>query len=203
MPDAPGGSANTAAGPERRGRWRWLSFEGLVSGLNSLGTLWIFALMVIINLDVVGRSVFSAPLPGVPELVKLSIVGIVFLQIGHTLRVGRFVRADVLIVRLQRWRPRIGYALESLFHLAGASLFAILFHASRPFFERAWASGEYEGIAGYVTYPVWPIRLIILIGCAAAVIQYLIFVWRSGLVMLGRRAPPSREPAPFPEVPPT
>ena len=203
MPDAPAGSADTAAGPEGRGPWRWLSFEALVSGLNSLGTLWIFALMVIINLDVVGRSVFRAPLPGVPELVKLSIVGIVFLQIGHTLRVGRFIRADVLIVRLQRWRPRIGYALESLFHLAGAALFVILFEASRPFFERAWASGEYEGIAGYVAYPVWPIRLIILIGCTTTAMQYLIFGGRAVLVALGRRAPPSREAAPAPEVPPT
>jgi hypothetical protein len=34
---------------------------------------------------------------GVTELVSLSIVGIVFLQLADTLRVGRFTRADVLL----------------------------------------------------------------------------------------------------------
>ena len=50
---------------------------------------WIFVLMVVINVDVIGRTLFTKPLPGVPELVRLSIVAIVFLQIGSTLRAGR------------------------------------------------------------------------------------------------------------------
>ena len=38
--------------------------------------------MVVISLDVIGRTAFNAPLPGVLELVRLSIVGIVFIQLG-------------------------------------------------------------------------------------------------------------------------
>ena len=48
-------------------------FELLLSGLNSVGTLWIFGLMVVICLDVIGRTAFNSPLPGVLELVRLSI----------------------------------------------------------------------------------------------------------------------------------
>ena len=54
------------------------AFMALVAGLNSVGTAWIFALMVLINVDVLARYFFNAPIQGVAEVVELSIVGIVF-----------------------------------------------------------------------------------------------------------------------------
>ena len=167
---------------DRQLSWQqFLSFEALLSGLNSIGTLWIFVLMAVITLDVVGRTAFNAPLPGVLELVRLSIVGIVFIQIGHTLRAGRITRADNLIITLQRRVPRLGFGIQALFGLAGAAIFLILFKASLPLFFRSWASGEYAGVEGYVTYPVWPVRLIILVGTACAGIQFLLFAGRDAL----------------------
>ncbi len=159
--------------------WRgWLSFEFLLSALNSIGTLWIFALMVVISVDVIGRTAFNSPLPGVLELVRLSIVGIVFIQLGHTLRAGRITRADNLIHALQRKLPRLGFGMQALFELAGTGVFVVLFRASLPLFLRSWASGEYAGIEGYITYPIWPVRLIILIGSACAGVQFLLFAIR-------------------------
>jgi TRAP-type mannitol/chloroaromatic compound transport system permease small subunit len=166
-----------------------LSFEGLLSLLNSIGTLWIFVLMVVISIDVIGRTAFNSPLPGVLELVRLSIVAIVFIQLGHTLRAGRITRADHLIVKLQQRWPRFGFGLQGLFEIAGTAVFVVLFQASLPLFLRSWASSEYAGIEGYVTYPVWPVRLIILIGCFCAGIQFLLFARRDFSVMLTGRAP--------------
>lgn len=48
---------------------------------NALGTLVVLALVVILNLDVIARSVFSEPIPGVYEMVQFSVVMIVFLQL--------------------------------------------------------------------------------------------------------------------------
>ena len=62
------------------------SFFALVAGLNSVGTMWIFALMVLINVDVLSRYLLNAPIQGVSEVVALSIVGIVFLQISDTVQ---------------------------------------------------------------------------------------------------------------------
>jgi TRAP-type mannitol/chloroaromatic compound transport system permease small subunit len=184
----------SSAGEARAPGWRaWLSFETLVSGLNSIGTLWIFALMVVIGTDVVGRTAFNAPLPGVLELVRLSIVGIVFIQLGHTLRAGRMTRADNLLQLLQRRWPRAGYGLQALFGVAGTALFAVLFYASFPFFLRSWNSGEYAGIEGYVTYPVWPVRLIILVGCVCAGLQYLLFAWRDLEIAMRGEGPVAAE----------
>lgn len=172
---------------------RWASFEGLLSGLNSVGTLWIFVLMVIVNADVVGRTAFNSPLPGVPEFMRLSIVGIIFMQLAHTLRSGRITRADGLLNLLQRRWPAAGAALEGLFSLAGAALFAVLFYGSYPFLLRSWRSDEYAGVEGYVTFPIWPVRLIILVGCALACLQFLAFARQQLMVLRGRRATPSAQ----------
>jgi TRAP-type mannitol/chloroaromatic compound transport system permease small subunit len=170
--------------------WQHLfSFEAVLSILNSIGTLWIFALMVVICLDVVGRTVFNSPLSGVLELVRLSIVGIVFIQLGHTLRAGRITRADNLIHILQRRLPRFGYGMQALFELAGTGVFIVLFQASLPLFLRSWSSGEYAGIEGYITYPIWPVRLLILIGSFCAGLQFLLFAWRDVVAAWRGRAP--------------
>jgi TRAP-type C4-dicarboxylate transport system permease small subunit len=165
-------------------------FEMLLSALNSVATIWIVALMVVINIDIFGRTAFASPLPGVPEFVRLSIVGIIFLQIGHTLRAGRITRADGLIRLAERRWPRFGFALQGLYSLCGVALFVILLQASAPLFVNAWTRGEYTGIEGYVTYPVWPVRLFILVGCACAAIQYAIFAWQQFMTAFSGAAGP-------------
>jgi TRAP-type C4-dicarboxylate transport system permease small subunit len=153
------------------------AFAGLLAALNAIGTVWIFVLMLVINVDVVGRTLFTAPLPGVPELVRLSIVGIVFLQIGYTLRSGRITRVESFSAELEQRYPRFALAMRACYSLLGATLFVTLFFSCRPIFVRAWKNGDYAGIEGYVTYPYWPIYLILLIGCACSAAQYLIFAW--------------------------
>ena len=143
--------------------------------LNSIGTVWIFILMIVIVTDVIGRTVFTRPLPGVPELVSLSIVGIVFLQIGQALRSGRITRVDILIEYLDRRVPKASALMQGVFGLLGLALFIALFQACLPLFLRAWTNGDYVGVEGYITYPIWPVRLFMLIGCVGAAIQYALF----------------------------
>jgi TRAP-type C4-dicarboxylate transport system permease small subunit len=142
--------------------------------LNSVGTVWIFLLMLVIVTDVIGRTAFTRPLPGVPELVSLSIVAIVFLQLPHALRSGRITRVETLSDWLAAHVPRFGAALQGLYSLLGVSLFVALFVALQPLFERAWVNNDYVGVEGYITYPVWPVRLIMLTGCVGGAIQYLL-----------------------------
>jgi TRAP-type C4-dicarboxylate transport system permease small subunit len=177
---AAGGSAGGV--PRRR-----KLFAGLLVGLNAVGTVWIFVLMLVINADVFGRTVFSAPLPGVPELVRLSIVGIVFLQIGYTLRSGRITRVESLSIALARRWPRFALAMQGCYSLCGAALFVILFVSCRPIFVRAWTNGDYAGVEGYVTYPFWPIYLILLVGCACSALQFLVFARDEFSRAFGRR----------------
>lgn len=152
-------------------------FQRLGKALNALGTVWIIALMVLINTDVLGRNLLGAPVRGVTELVALSIVGIVFLQLADTLYSGRFTRAEVLLERLKRSRPVLAARLQALFHLVGAALMGIILWAAwGPLFE-AIRIREYVGAIGDFTAPVWPVRLIMLIGLVTTLLTFVLLAW--------------------------
>ena len=142
--------------------------------MNSIGTAWVFVLLVIINLDIGGRAIFNHPIRGVPEIVAMSIVACVFLQIAHTLKVGRLTRSDILMNWLENRYPRVKRFLEGVYYLVGFFLMAILCKASFPFFTKAWRIDEYVGAEGDFMAPIWPVKLIILIGCVAGAIQFMI-----------------------------
>ncbi|MBM3568309.1 MAG: TRAP transporter small permease [Alphaproteobacteria bacterium] len=160
------------------GREPALSFGGLLAGLNALGTVLILFLMALINLDVGLRYFFNSPIRGVPELVGLSIVAIVFLQLAHALRLGKFTRSDVLLGPLLRDRPRIGHGLQMLYHLTGAVLLGIMLWALVPLLVEAWVEDLYVGAKGDFTAPEWPVKLVLVVGSAACAIQFLLLAWQ-------------------------
>lgn len=172
----PSGAAAPAAAHARAGTsygaaLPW-GLHRVTGAMNALGTLWIVALMVLINVDVIGRNLFASPLPGVPEMVALSIVGIVFLQLADTLREGRFTRADILLDRLARSAPRTHDALHALFHGVGAALMLVILWASWEPLAESVRIREYVGAIGTFQAPVWPVRLVTLVGLAATALCY-------------------------------
>ena len=80
---------------------------------------------------------------------------------------------------MQVRHPRLKHVLEGVYYLIGAALMAILFRASIPLFTKAWRIDEYVGAEGDFMAPVWPVKLIILIGCVAGTIQFLIMSYDS------------------------
>ena len=151
-----------------------LGLHHLTGVMNALGTLWILALMVLINADVFGRNLLAAPVRGTTELVSLSIVGIVFLQLADTLRCGRFTRADMLLDQLKRERPVLAARLQALYHGLGALLMAVILWAAWPSLIESIASREYVGALGDFMAPVWPVRLMMLIGLAMTALTFVL-----------------------------
>lgn len=153
-------------------------FAGGVFALGALGTGLILVLAGLIIADVIGREVFGRAVPGVPELVAMSMVSIVFLQLGWALRAERLTRNGSFIERLRESRPAIGHGLETAFSLAGAVVFAMICWTTIPYFAFAWTSGQYfGGVAGFFV-PVWPVKLVTIVGSAAISIQFLLRTWR-------------------------
>jgi len=66
-----------------------------VTWMNGAGVVWIFALMFLITADIVGRAAFGHPIAGVTEMVSLSLVACVFLQLGHAVLRGRLMRVEM------------------------------------------------------------------------------------------------------------
>ncbi len=147
--------------------------DALTQALNVVGTLLIVSLMLLIGLDVIGRGAFGAPISGVPELVSLSIVAIVFLQVPQALRAGRFTRSDAVLGWLKENRPSVARWLELIFDLTAIALLGALLYASWPLFVRAWESNTFVGAVGDFTAPVWPVKLIICIGTVMLMLQFV------------------------------
>ena len=164
------------------------AFGRLVAIFSALGTAWIFFLMVMICADVFSRDAFSAPILGVAEMVQFSIVGIVFLQLPQTLRSGGLTRSDVLLSGIVRRWPRGGYVMQGLFDLTGAALFGIIFFTTVPLLKAAYVNSEFYGSTGVVQIPTWPLKLLILIGCAAMAVQFLLHAWQAARIAAGRIA---------------
>jgi len=154
------------------------AFEIWVVTLNSIGTAWIFLLMLIINADVLARFLFNAPIDGVPEMVALSIVGIVFLQLSDAVRAGRLTRSDGFFNRVIARRPRLGLILNTFYDLCGMAFFVAILVGSVPIFIEAWQGNYYAGTEGILTVPVWPIKLILVISCITVVAVFALLVRR-------------------------
>lgn len=161
-------------------------FSKVVAGLNSAGTALIFIMMVIINVDVFARYLFNAPIDGVTELVELSIVAIVFLQLGDAVRCGRLTRSDGLYTRLINRHPKLGHLLGLFFDLSGAFFFSAILIGALPLLKDAWVRGYFAGNEGLVVIPIWPVRLILVIGCITVTLVFLGFV-RKHLAVLAAK----------------
>ena len=67
------------------------SIDAIITGMNALGSLWIVVLMLMIDADAFGRTFLAHPIHGVNELVEMSLVGIVFMQLADATRRGRTI----------------------------------------------------------------------------------------------------------------
>jgi len=134
--------------------------------LSAIGTLGILLVMLLIAADVVGRFAFGRPIAGVPEIVSMSILAIVFLQLANTLSRGKLTRSDAALSALRRRAPRLADALDAVLHGAGAYLLAVLLQAFHPMFLRSYGRNEMVGAVGQFLAPIWPVHLIVLIGAA-------------------------------------
>jgi len=165
---------------------RWFGcFSGL---LNAAGTVLIGFIMVVVNADIIGRFFFNQPITGVTEMVIMSIAAIVFLQFSDTLRHGRMIQADTLLRVLRPRAPVAYHSLQAFYHLVGAITFAVILYATVPFLMRALASGDAYGNPAVFSFPKWPVRVIMIVGCGAMLVQFLLLTW-AHLLSAVRREP--------------
>ena len=138
-----------------------------------LAAAWAFMLTFFIIADIIGRTVFNAPVYGVPEIVMNSIVMIVFLQAGYAIRSRSMLRADFLA---RRFPPLFGRIVLALGYLLGAAFFLMILYGGWEMAARAWVTGEYEG-EGALRVPAWPTRFTILFGSGVAAFNYLLMAY--------------------------
>ena len=145
---------------------------------NVVGSCLIVGLVLLITADVLGRNLFSAPVSGVPEMVSLSIVAIVFLQAPQALRAGRLTRSDGVIDILHERRPVLANGLETVFDLVGMIVVGAILYSHWPIMTRAWERGDFIGAVGNFTAPTWPVKVMLTIGAFLLALQFLARILR-------------------------
>ena len=173
--------APVAAPPAAASPMGWIA-----DGMNAVGSILIMVVMLLICADVLGRNLLGKPIHGVSELVAMSIVAIVFLQLASTLRAGRMSRAELFIDTFAVKHPRAASVLQFTFDVMGVFVFVVIVTATWPIFERAWSGNEFIGVQGVFTAPTWPVKLIVLVGAALTGLQYLLLAASSARAALGK-----------------
>lgn len=149
---------------------------GCSFGLTVAGSLTISSFMVLIFTDVVLRKFFNMPLFGVAEFVAYAIVAAIFFQLGATLRHGKLITADFLMIGWER-RPILAEGLKTLFFLIVIILLGRILNWLAVDAYTAWVRGEYAGAVGAFQLPLWPFK-------AATAIGALVAIGEATLVML-------------------
>jgi len=144
----------------------------IISVLGGIATAWLFGIMFLMTADILGRVLFNQPVKGASELIKTSIVAIVFMQIPYTLWVGRHIRSELVISRL---KPSTREMLLCIMYLFGAAIFIVIIFASWETMITGWKILEYEG-EGALRVPVYPIRTIIILGSG---LTAALFIYKS------------------------
>ena len=162
---------------------RFAIFERFVIGLNTIGSLWVLLLVLLICADSFGRSFFARPIEGVVEMVAISMAVIVFCQLADTIRLGRLTRSDTLLAIFAGNRIPGGRLILVFFDLLGALVMAMIVYGTAPLVLEAYARGYYLGNRGLFTFPEWPLKGIIVVGAAMSLLCFLIRAvnsWRNG-----------------------
>ena len=158
------------------------ALDHIAMAANVCGTLVVLALVVIVNIDVISRGVFSAPFRGSVEVVQFSMALIVFLQLPDVVRANRLTRSDGLLTMMAGKRPGAAAWLSRVINAVSAVLMALIAYAIWPEFVEAWETGDYFGTPGIFTAPWWPVKLVIFFSASLCCL-----IW-AGKVVAGSTA---------------
>ena len=139
--------------------------------LNAAGVVWVFALMFLICADIVARTMFDNPIAGVTEMVSMSLVATVFMQLPHAVRSGRLTRTEFLIDYLESSSPAAASGFKCLALVCGASIFGLVALGTWPDLRVAVQTSEFVGVEGIYTMSIWPVRLFIVVGSLLAALS--------------------------------
>lgn len=138
-----------------------------------LSAFWTLALACLIFADVVGRTMFTAPIPGTKELLQNSVVAITFLQLPLAIYSGSMLRTSIFADAMPELPRRL---LRTFSMILGFVIFMLLLWSTWPAFQDAYRIGEYEG-EGSLRVPTWPVRGAVLVMSAFGAWAYLTMIY--------------------------
>ncbi len=138
------------------------------TGFNLVAALAIFVLMLIGVWQVLGRTLFNAPVRGYIDFVELSISTFAFLGIAYCQRLGGHVRMEMV---LKPMRGRLLWSTEIFGTVVALAVIAVLIWYGWGHFLRAYQLGDSTIDA---ELPVWPSKLAVPVAFALLWLRRLV-----------------------------
>jgi TRAP-type C4-dicarboxylate transport system permease small subunit len=129
--------------------------------LNWVAGLSLIAIMVIVCINVIGRSVFGAPLKGTVDILSQMGVLVIACAIGYTQVVKGHISITLLLDRLPR---PLSLFLNALVDILGVILFCIITWQSILYTKGVYEIGELTEV---LRMPVMPFAAIVSLGSLA------------------------------------
>jgi TRAP-type mannitol/chloroaromatic compound transport system permease small subunit len=147
--------------------------DRVVIVMNAIGSVWVLLLVLLIDADAFGRTLFNAPIAGMIEIVAVSLAVIVFCQLADTIRLGKLTRSDTYLAQLAAGSI-IGRGVVATFELLGAAAMALILAGTLPLLIQSYQRGYFIGVRGVFTFPDWPMKAIVVVGAFAALLCFVV-----------------------------
>lgn len=136
--------------------------------LNSIAALGIFILMLMATVQIVGRKLFNAPIPGYIDIAEQSIAIFAFLGAAYCQRLGGHVRMELFLGKL---RGRLLWLAETFGTVVALILIGLLIKSGFDHFWRAYSIGD---STIDISLSVWPSKLVVPIAFSVLWLRLLL-----------------------------
>jgi TRAP-type C4-dicarboxylate transport system permease small subunit len=149
--------------------------------LTALVTVVMFAMMVLVTVDVAGRALFNAPVRGSFEILTFLLAILVF----ASLPLVTWEEKHITVSLFDRWIPApVRRALDVVLSVLSTLVVAAITY-------RMWIQGrlmaEGQHITGLLEWPIAPIAFVMSALSGLATLILIVLTWQKAT----RRAPPS------------
>lgn len=139
------------------------------------GTLSICLVLLILCIDILGRSVFGFAIQGAAEVSEYLLVVLAFFGLGYAQLTGIHVKVEIL---LSRFSPRSQKIVDTLILLLVTAFFIVMTWQIGKETYRDW-QGKVSQWGMVWLLPAWPKSFIAFIGCILLIISFLIQLIRN------------------------
>lgn len=143
--------------------------ERFTRQLGVLGGFATLMVMIVIILDVAGRTFFNAPIPGGNELSELLLVVLIFLGLAAAQQGRNHYTVDIVTHLLG---PVAQRRLETIGMVVSLLVVGLLAWLSAKHAWQAMLQGESS--YGTISFPIWPARVVIAFGLGLLALQLII-----------------------------
>ncbi len=139
----------------------WKVANPMSRWLNYGGAGFLFVLMVLVMAHVIGRYIFSFPVPGSVELIELLMVLVVFLGFAECAVQRGNVSVDLFVDRLPK---KVQAVIDTVTCFFSIGIVSLITWQSAVQAKALWQSGH---VSGVLHIPHYPFAILMVLGWAA------------------------------------